>query len=187
MNTQINKRIPGITSSGLEFFNQEGKIKFIHNGNVKDFIEIQPIVLEIIKNEINKDVNVKKELERLYPHSEIEQIFKFIKCRYGGLDSTPDLSNGNLQASEYWECPIRENCMSKGILCKKVEYEGSKLEWEDIQLMKLLTTNKTNEAIADELKIPLGSFHSKKKKLYEIFNISTKQELAILCMLLNFI
>lgn len=182
-----NKSIPGITGKGIEFYQIKGSIKMLYNGSIKDFIETPPIILDIIKNEINSNPDVKSELERLYPNSEIFQIHKFIKCRFGGLDHTPDILNGKLQASEYWNCPIRKNCVSKGILCKKASYHGIELEWTDLELMKLLTTDKTNEVIAEELKIPFGSLHSKKKRIYEIFKISTKQELTIICLLLNFI
>lgn len=186
-NLLTNRSIPGITGKGVEFYQIEESIKMLYNGGIKDFIEMPPIIIDIIKKEINSNPDVKSELERLHPDSEILQLHKFIKCRFGGLDHTPDILNGKLQDSEYWSCPIRENCVSKGILCKKASYQGTELDWTDLELMKLLTTDKTNEVIAAELNIPLGSFHSKKKRIYEIFKISTKQEITIICMLLNYI
>jgi hypothetical protein len=187
-NLLISKRnIPGITAKGIEFFTHDGRIKMIHKGSVKDFIDIPSLVIDILKIEIGRNPIVKKELEKLYPDSKINQIYKFINCRFGGLDCTPDILDGKLQESEYWDCPLHGNCSSEGILCKKIIHKGNELSWLDISLMQLLTTEKTNEVIAEELNIPLGSFHSMKKRLYDIFKVSTKQELTKICMFLNFI
>ncbi len=181
------KAIPGITANGIEFFEKEGEIKMIHQGEVKDFLEIPHLVLGILKSEINKNAPVKQALEETHPDSEIRQIKQFIECRFGGLDSVPDILDNELQPAEYRNCPVRKACTLKGTLCSKFQYNGHILEWEEIELVQLLSTNMKNEVIAQELNIPLGTFHAMKKRLYEVFQVSTKQEITQISMLLNLI
>ena len=121
-------------------------------------------------------------------NSVFDQQNQFLKCRYGGLDFSADIKDNHFQEGDYWDCPKRATCAFNGIICKAPTYNGQKLSPIDIKLMKLLSTNATNEVIADALNLALGTFHKLKKALYvKLNNIQTKQELALIAKSLNLI
>ena len=179
--------LPGMLTDEMEFFLQGNSLKAMTSGKVIDFTEVSFGYMQILKDEIEADPEVKMELLDLHPNSEFKRLETFVKCRFGGLDYEADLSHEGIQKGEYWPCAIRGNCSSEGILCKAVSFNGEKLDTQDITLVQKLSTNSTNEVIAGEMHLPLGSFHLAKKKLYQKLGVQTKQESTIIAQRLNLI
>lgn len=188
MTTTQTRLYPGMICDGIEFFKTENGLKAINNGSVVNFSEVPKTVREIVQKTIKAEPKANAILEEWFPNDELKQHQKFTECRLGGLDFTPDIINGKLQESEYHDCPLRGQCKAEGILCKALNYKGHTLTHQDIQLMRLLATNDTNEVIAEKLNISYGQFHKVKKSLYiKLGNIQTKQESTRIAMDLNLI
>jgi DNA-binding CsgD family transcriptional regulator len=183
----INRLYPGLADSSIEFFNDQEEIKVIQNSKVFPFDEASFSVIQILEEEIEKDPLVKSHLMVMHPDSKIKRTKQFVHCRFSGLDYQGDIKEGKLQEGEYWACPKRGNCPSEGILCKLPSYNDKELTDQDVKLLQLTATNKTNDVIADELSLPLGSFHKAKKYLYEKLGIQTKQEGVMISIFLNLI
>jgi len=183
----MNKLFPGMTDDSIEFFNHDNQLKFIKNGQVQSFTDLSFSTIEILKEEINKSNEIKIALHDMHPTSEMKRVEQFAICRFGGIDLNGDILNGELQDGEYWDCPMHGKCHHEGVLCKLPLINGSRINKQDVQLIKLSTTDKTNDVIADELNLPLGTFHLAKKYLYQKLGIQTKQELAVLAMKNNII
>lgn len=181
------KLLPGMTDQSVEFFNDNGHVKIIKNGQILPFTEISFYEIEIIKNEISNDQHVISSLKEMHPDSEMKRIEQFVSCRFGGLDHSGDIVDGVLQDGEYWPCPFHGNCKHEGTLCKLPITNGQRLVKEEIQILQLTATDKTNEVIAEELGFCLGTFHKFKRLLYEKLNILTKQEAAIYAFINNII
>lgn len=178
---------PGMLCSATEFFVDGEQTKFIQNSKILPFSDISFSTIQILDEEIENNPQVKSELFDMHPNSKIKRTEQFIRCRFGGLDFQGDIKNGKLQDGEYWACPNRGNCKSEGILCKLPTYNEQRLTKQDVQLLQLTATNKTNEAIGEEMNLPMGSFHKAKKYLYEKLGIQTKQEGVMISILLNLI
>lgn len=183
----INRLYPGLADSSIEFFIDNNQTKVIQNSKVLPFTEVSFSIIQLLDEEIEKDLLVKIHLMDMHPTSKIKRTEQFVHCRFGGLDYQGDIKDGKLQDGEYWECPKRGNCPSEGILCKLPSYNNKVLTNQDVKLLQLTATNKTNEVIADELSLPLGSFHKAKKYLYEKLGIQTKQEGVMISIFLNLI
>jgi DNA-binding CsgD family transcriptional regulator len=184
MNT--TKVLPGMACTAVEFYDSDGEMKVIQNGKVLDFTELPFATIQILKENIKKSKDVELALHEMHPTSEFKRIEQFARCRFGGLDFQGDIKNGELQDGEYWPCPMHGNCPHEGVLCKLPKIDDERLSKADVQLIQMLASNKTNEAIADEIGVPLGSFHLAKKWLYKkLGNIQTKQELVAIGYRLN--
>lgn len=183
------KIYPGMISKDVEMFVVENELKFIQNGRVASFSEFPYALFHLLREAINTDESVAQHLHIMHPSSEYRRIEQFGKCRFGGLDFKGDICNdtGKLQDGEYWECPLRGNCRSEGVLCKMPKVGDERLTSSEIKLIQLITTDKTNEVIAEEMDLPLGSLHKSKKNLYEKFKINTKQCLTKTAMAFNLI
>lgn len=172
--------LPGILDGGIEFFISGESVKTLASGKVNDFTDLPFATIQMLREEIEKDKEVKMHLLDMHPNSEFKRLEQFVRCRFGGLDYQADISANGVQEGEYWDCPLRGNCASEGVLCKSVTINGNALDGGDIELAKRLSTDQTNELIASEMDLPMGSFHLKKKRLYEKMGVRTKQELTIL-------
>lgn len=180
--------IPGLACSSVEFFWVENELKFISNGTVKPFDELSFSHIQLIREAIASDDEIDFELKRMHPDSEYKRIHQFAICNFSGLDYTPDIKDGVLQKGEYWDCPKRGCCPGEGKICKTLQVNNNVIHAQEVEMIKMLTTEMTNEAIADNLLLPMGTFHLVKKKLYEkLGNIATKQELTKMAIKLNII
>lgn len=179
--------LPGLLDDGIEFFKSPLGLKIIKNGQIKDFSELSAYTIERLQDQIKSEPEVEKILVEIYPSSGIDRLRLFTECRFGGLDSQPDIINGNIQDGEYWPCPKRGNCPHEGILCKLPVVNGERLEQKEIDIIQLSITDTKNEVMADMLELPLGTFHLLKKKLYQKFGVNTKQELTMRAFFYNLI
>jgi len=182
-----NKVLPGMLCDGVEFFLDEDSIQILYSGKVTSWPELPLSFIQMLKNEIDADPKVKMHLLDLYPNSEYKRLEQYVKCRFGGLDYTADINADGIQEGEWWDCPLRGKCASEGVLCKAVHYNGHNLNANDIAMARHISTSETNEVIAEELKMPMGSFHLAKKKLYQKLGVQTKQETTIIAHRLNLI
>ena len=173
--------------SSIEFFILEKETKIIHLGKVLPFSDIPFATIKMLDAAIHADININLELHDMHPSSKLKRIEQFARCRFGGLDFVGDIIDGKLQEGEYHDCPQRSTCKSDGILCKLPSHNGQKLSYQDIRLMQLLSTALTNDIIAEEMKLPWGSFHKAHRLLYDKLGVQTKQEVTKIAYLLNLI
>lgn len=183
----LNRVYPGMACSSTEFFVSNKEVKIIQNSKITSFSEISFETIKILENEINKNISVKLELHDMHPTSKIKRLEQFAKCRFGGLDFHGDIQDGKLQDGEFWDCPLRGSCKSEGILCKLPTFNEHRLSTLDVQLIQETSTDKKNTAIADDLQLPLGSFHKAKQILYNKLGVQTKQEVVRIGVFLNLI
>ena len=180
--TNNNKIIPGMLDGGIEFFvdPDSKRVKTISSGKISDFTEVPFATIQILQDEIDRDIAVKLALLDMHPNKSFKRLEQFVRCRFGGLDYQADITNEAVQEGEYWDCPKRGQCTVEGILCKAVAINGARLSPKEVALAKRLSTDETNNTIAYALDLPMGSFHALKKKLYQKLGVRTKQELTIL-------
>jgi hypothetical protein len=179
------KVYPGLLCNSLEFFKDGNMTRFFNEGRVKPFYELPSFYIQVIKEYIENNPEVERALMVMEPNSEIKRLEKFCQCRFGGLDFNPDIKDGKLQEGDYWECPVRDICPAAGLVCVPLKYGGQVISAREIKLIKNLVTDLTNETIAEEMFMPLGTFHLHKKKLYNKLKIKTKQELTLIAVKLN--
>jgi hypothetical protein len=178
---------PGMMDSSIEFFLSQDKLHVIQNNKILPFCEIALDTISVLQNKINKDINVKLALFEMFPNSNMQRVEQFARCRFGGLDFEGDIKNGELQDGEFWGCPKRGNCPHEGTLCKLPTFNKVRLTKQDVALIQMTSTDKINEVIAEEMHLPMGSFHKAKKYLYEKLCVQTKQEVVRVGILLNLI
>jgi len=177
----------GMLNNNAEFFKDGDELMVISNGSIKPFEQISFPHYQLFIEEINANPELKKELQKMHPDSEFKRVKQLANCRFGGIDYDADIKDNKLSRGDYWDCPLRGFCSGEGIVCSHVKYNGSILSKRHIDLVKLLVTNATNQTIALTLSIPEGTMHLLKKELYAIFNVQTKQELALKAQHINLI
>lgn len=181
METTTRKIYPGLLGPDIEIFNDEnGSLKVLTDGQVKPFSQAPFALIAILMEQLEQEPEAKKILEQWHPDSSMKQVHQFAGCRFGGLDYEADIKDNQLQDGEFHPCPHRGSCTAEGILCKLPKINGSRLSLPMVNLMRMLSGTDTNEVIAEKMSLPLGSLHLLKKTLYEVLNVQTKQEVALI-------
>lgn len=183
--TNANRIYPGLLCNSIEFFVAGTRLKVLSGGQVKDINDASYCQQQVLKEAIKKEPAVNAMLHDWYPDSEMQRIIQYGSCRFGGLDYQPDYQNSQLQDGEYSFCAARGMCPGEGVLCKAPKCRGTELSFQEINLLQLLAGKDTNEVIAEKMEMPLGSLHPFKQKVYQKFNIQTKQEAAMVVRDLN--
>lgn len=186
--TNTNTPYPGMTCAAVEFFVFDDEINIIHNRKMIDFTELPFSIIQQLDEAVDSDIEVKLALHDMHPVSKIKRLEQFAKCRFGGLDYEPDIAHNIMQEGEYWHCPLRGKCSHEGILCKLPKFNGVRLTKEEVDLMRMISSELTNEVIAELLNYKMGTYHQAKKNLYKkLRNIQTKQGVAMIAQRLNLI
>lgn len=186
--THQRRVLPGMLCKSIEFFTNSGDVNVIMNGGVLSFNELPTPIYQLLKEEMLRNTDAYEILKEWHPESEMRQLETFAHCRYGDLDNDGDLKDMVFNTPEFWDCPLRGSCKGEGIVCALPNYKGNPLCGKEVTLLRCITTSMTNEAIADALAVPLGTFHNLKQKLYvKLGDIQTKQEATIIALELNLI
>ena len=179
---------PGMLCDCVEFFRVGKQFKAMTGGRVHSFYELPTPYYNLLKESMEADADALAVLNIMHPDSEVKRVEKYTSCNFSGLDYTPDIkAGGELQKGEYWDCPERGHCIGEGKICKPLTYKGNEITALDINIIKLSASDKKNELIAEELFLPLGTFHLIKKKLHEKLGINSKQEMVLIGIALNII
>jgi DNA-binding CsgD family transcriptional regulator len=179
------KLYPGMLDNSVEFFNSENGLKVMTNGSVINFGDMPIKLHQLVKKVYDRHPEADEVLRNWYPTQPAKRLEAFVKCRFGGLDFTPDIQDNILQDGEYWDCPLRGKCKGEGKVCKPLSYNDQTLNNTEIKMLRLLATDKINTVISDDLNLPLGTFHKIKQILYQKLNIRTRPEATLIVVALN--
>ena len=165
---------PGMLDNSKEYFEAEGNVFLIAKGTVQIFDDVQyHEELELI---IETETKLKQTLKKMVGENKKNQQKQLAKCRFGGLNFSPDFSNDSKSTSDHIDCPKRGNCIGENIVCQPIFINGVEVTELEINLLKELATEKKNEAIASDLNLPLGTFNVSKTQLYRKLDIYNKPQ-----------
>lgn len=172
---------PGMCDDSLEIFfhREEKKLKAIVNGSVKDFSAVSAEKKQFLNRIIENDSHLAEVLGTMFPGSAQAQIEKLAVCRFGGLNFHADFC-GTTQSHNHdiIDCDIRSTCPGSGIICKNLSYQGEELTQTDVLAIQLMASDHKTELLAEELHMPLGTFHVYRTKFFNRLGVKSKPELA---------
>ncbi|MFC7346012.1 helix-turn-helix transcriptional regulator [Chryseobacterium zhengzhouense] len=166
---------PGMLDKSKEYFNHDNNVLLLHAGTVKKFEDVKdhPELDRILEDE--KELN--DLMKKWFGDNTELKLRTIARCRFGALNFTPDFEADNIE-HDYCDCEYRGNCEGENIICKPVTFNGEEISDEEINLLKELSTNEKNIAIADNLGVPVGTLNVIKTKTYQKFGLITKQQLT---------
>jgi DNA-binding CsgD family transcriptional regulator len=166
---------PGMLDQSKEYFNYDNDVFFISNGEIKLFDEEEshPELEQILDDE--EDLN--ELMKKWFGNEKKIKLKTLAGCRFGALNFTPDFNEG-VSSNDYCECKYRGSCPGENIICKPVSFKGVEISNQEIELLKMLSTNEKNSTIAERLDLPVGTFNVLKTNTYQKFGFITKQQLT---------
>lgn len=182
--TKIN--IPaGLFDENIEIFSFNEKPFALYNGQCIPLSELPEEFLGLLWDDLQKNEAALMALELSGYHCKCDKIHKYALCRFGGFDSTPDISNGKLNCAEYFDCGFRGKCSMEGIVCKSITFNGHILTPNEMKMMQLLATEDTLPVIAEKLEMSMNSFENHKKTLFEKMGVLSRARLVAIAFINN--
>lgn len=172
---------PGMCDDSLEIFyhEEEDKLMAIQFGTIVDYDDLPQSSTDFLAKIIENDSELEIILNDWFPNNLNEQKKKLAKCRFGGLNYQADFNiKSGIIIHDRIDCNIKKVCNGCDIVCKNIKYYGEEITETDIRLTQLLSTDLKNLAIADQMKMPMGTFEVSRTKLYEKIRVRTKPELT---------
>lgn len=133
-------------------------------------------VKDLLSADLDKDLVAQSTVDHI--ESSDQKLYEFTKCRYGALNKTPDIIDGELvDDQEYFDCGLRGECPWEGKRCNQIKGENGYLGAREITIIKEIAKDLTNDQIAKKLFI---SPHTVKTHIDNIrFKLATNSKAGI--------
>ncbi len=164
----------GLVDNSLEVFRDGNATKCIINGNVREYLELPSVLREPFQVELLKDKAACKCIRddfRIVDLDEMEE--RFVWCRYGALDSSPDW-NGIELTPDAPTCDKIKDCPGFDIVCKVPVGENGKLSRNEYLVAKLVGEQLFDKEIADRLGIEVTTVRTYLTRIREKLNVNNR-------------
>jgi DNA-binding CsgD family transcriptional regulator len=147
---------------------------WLQNGSIHYFADLPADAYELVKNAYLKSHKAKSFLQEVSDHLP-RQVELYAYYMWGDLDSTPDIKDGKLSASENFR-DVR-NCPSLLWNSKNINIGDHILTPRQLVIVDLIGSNLPDKAIADALGITQKTLDFHKAKLFKAVGVTTKMDL----------
>ena len=174
-----SKRIyAGMIDKGAEFFNEGSKLFCVHDYKVHTWPNFPEHVLEVVRNDMMIHSDALESLSKWENLLPSEYVYRYILCRFGGIDDEPDITeDGLISHTEYFECGLRGKCKYEGKLCCSIKVEHGVLTKSELEILKRIKS--ADKAIADELCISPETVATHMQNIRRKTGLGNKVELAV--------
>jgi DNA-binding CsgD family transcriptional regulator len=175
-------KLPAGLEGSIEIYQSGDDLRALVNGNRMDYLELPSILREPFQAELIADQAALKCIKfefRIADTDEIEK--KFVACRYGALDSTPDLT-GNKTCSDAPRCEKISSCPGFDIVCKIPHAPNGRLSRQEYIVIKLISQGKLDKEIASELSIEVSTVRTYLCRIREKLCMNNRIEIAFWAM-----
>ncbi|MBU7569775.1 MAG: hypothetical protein KAF41_03915 [Flavobacterium sp.] len=172
---------PGLFDENVELFSYEGTAMALHNGQAVKLFDLPAKFLKKIEKHLNQNEPAERALELAGYSSPEAKLNKYVVCRFGHFDSSPDFKNGELVDSEFVDCGYRGKCPMEGVVCGSVWINKRIVSTFEIQLIKLLAKEDTIPVIAEKLGISINTLETRKKILFEKLGVLSRPRMVSKC------
>lgn len=151
-------RIPaGLMDPNFEFFLYKGVVMVLSGGKIRAFESLpanDPVVLKV-KHDMDNHPKAVDALGEMGITGSLDCMLTYIRCRYGNLDPSPDITVEGFSRAEYRDCGRRGECKHEGILCEKIQAPNGRFTSRELQVIQLLSEDLPNKLIADEMGVSI--------------------------------
>lgn len=174
-----NNHLPaGLLDDNCEFFTQGSNVYALYKGKVIPFEEFPQELLDLLNIDLSKYPDAINALIDLNLLDEKSMLWQYTRCRFGGFDGEPDIYNGQLKHTEYFECGERGTCKYEGKLCQAIKVKNGYLTKREIQILKCIAEGLLDKEIADALNISINTVPVFKKNIQDKTGLTRKADMT---------
>lgn len=187
MNTTATNLPPGITDQNIEIILIEDELKAFHQGQTINFWDLPKEKLSQLKDDMHAHPEVMDIFRRYQLDQERDQLFVYCKCKFGGYNSTPDLTEAGVATGEHWNCGCNGNCVLQPLLRGKIPVKNGHLTQREIEVSICISQNYTGIQAADKLHISEQTLNNHKTNIFRKTGCNSNVELALFINQLNIV
>jgi DNA-binding CsgD family transcriptional regulator len=168
----MNMNIPAGIINSLELFRIDGEPFAMLDGHKCKYTEL-PMLLKLpFQNELYEDFKAQEALITMrISAKDMEE--KFIACRYGNYDNTPDLIDGK-PIHDAPKCSEMDTCKGFGKVCK---IPGG-LSKKEYLIVREIARGLLDKEIAQHCNVELSTIRTFLSRIREKLNVNNRNEIA---------
>lgn len=167
--------------SGIEFYGipNTREVQWIQNGHSHSFSELPPRAFMKLVNAYRSNEKAQQVIEPL-GGSLRRRVELYTYFMFGGLDSTPDMLNGELQQHENF----RENAACISLNFKSIRLNGALLKERELRMIDIMVNENDpkDEIVAERMGIAVSTYNQHKTALFHKTGTQTKTSLLLAAM-----
>lgn len=169
----------GLENNDIEIYVCENEdVKALCNGNSCLYLQLPELVRQPFQTQLIADKNAVLCLQQMGYNDPDLMEEKFVACRYGALNSEPDLQNNKL-TPDMPVCKYITTCPGFGIVCKQPIGENGMLSRREYMVLILVARGKLDKEIAIELNITIPTVRTYLNRIREKLNANNRIEIAL--------
>lgn len=176
----MNQRVqPGLVDSHLDFFLSENRLFFSHNGQINPFKLLPEDKMQQLEAHLNEDEEAMAALDEMRISERVARLQQFARCRFGGNDVYPDLTDEGVFRADFHICPLSGSCKHEGKLCKILSGpDGEEITHREKDVLLLIARGFMQKEIAAALNVEMVTVAKIKKSLFNKTKTSSSVHLA---------
>lgn len=171
--------LPAGLEGSIEIYYDGTNVRALVNGNRMDYLELPTALREPFQAELIADkaafACIRNEF-KIYDADKAE--LRFVQCRYGALDSTPDIS-GHQAVPDSPVCPVIATCAGYNVVCKIPAAVNGNITPQEYQVICLVSRGRQDSEIADSLNIELCTVRTYLARIREKLCVNNRIEIAL--------
>ncbi len=165
---------PAGIEEGFEIYRHKGHLRVLDNGKRSDYKDLPEEKRAIFRAEMKEGVRVLESLRNM-GYTDVEEMeIIFVGCRYGALNSTPDLS-GSITSPDAPSCDVLKSCPGFGYVCRIPD----RLTRQEYQIAVFIGKGKLDKEICDIMGISLPTCRTYFGRIHEKLHLNNRVEIAL--------
>ncbi len=169
----------GLEDDNLELYRtQKFKAAAVTGGQRFEYLELPLIMREPFQAELIQDKKTHDFIKhewKIFDADKTEEAF--VSCRYGGLNSSPDLCKGKITPDAPC-CNDILTCNGLGIVCLIPETKNGKLSKQEYRVVFLVAQGHLDKEIANILNIEIPTIRTYLNRIREKLCVNNRIEIA---------
>lgn len=165
---------PAGIDEGFEIYLHEGHLRVLYNGKRSEYKDLPEAKRAIFRSEMKEGIRVLESLRNM-GYSDLEEMeMVFVGCRYGALDSRPDLEG----LKTYPDSPCCEKlktCQGFGYVCRIPEH----LSRNEYLIARYIGKGKLDKEICVIMEISLPTCRTYFARIHEKLHLNNRVEIAL--------
>ena len=166
--------IPAGVEEGFNIYLHGNDVRVLIDGRRSNYIDLPIRTRAIFCAEMNQNKRVIDALIQMGCNGTEAQELKFVGCRFGGLNETPDLVN-QITIPDAPDCENIGHCPGYGTVCVLPCH----LTRKEYQVAQLVARGKQDKEICYRLRIALPTCRTYFARIHEKLHVNNKMEIAL--------
>jgi DNA-binding CsgD family transcriptional regulator len=165
---------PAGIEEGVEIYLHHNHLRVLDNGLRSEYVNLPDEKREIFRSEMRQDKRIFVLLRLMGCQTPEEMELKYVGCRYGALDDTPDLI-GTTTSYDPPNCEQIGHCPGFGVVCRIPD----QLTRKEFEVSRYIGRGKLDKEICSILKIALPTVRTYIDRIREKLSLNNRVEIAL--------